>query len=186
MALPDSFKQVVGTAIVLGNSATHAPANLNNLGADTDQIDLTSLGANAYRQSTKFDFTANRASLWFCKAALEWATAPVAGTTVDIYLGFSSSATAATDNPANLSGADSAYTGYSSNADEAVLQLDYIGSFVVTVQVTGTIQVAHVGTFSPRQRYASCVVHNNTADALHSDVVEMSILLAPIEEQIQD
>lgn len=187
MALPDSLKITVGTAIVLANSGDHAPAANNNLGTQTVQIDLTSLGANAYRQSDKFDFGANRAPSYFVMAALEFLTTPVAGEVVNFYLAYSPSTTAAVANPGNVSGVDGAYTGYSSNPADAIQQTEYIGSFIATVQATTTIVKAHIGVFTPRMRYASLIVHNNTAgDAFVADAVEMSVLISPNEEQIQD
>ena len=144
MALPDSLKLTVGTAIVLADT-THSPAAATNLGTRTDQINLTSLAALAARQSAKFDFTANRAPLYRMMAAIEFATAPAAGELVDFYLAFSPNATAANANPGGVSGSDAAYTGYSSNLADSLKQLTYIGSMVATVQATTTIQIANIG-----------------------------------------
>jgi hypothetical protein len=177
-----------GTAIVLGKSASHSPAANNNLGTITDEIDLTSLAAGAARQSAKFDFGSTRARRYAIFAALEWATAPAAGAveSVDIYLAFSPSGTAAVANPGGVSGSDSAYAGYSSNLDDSLKQLTFIGSSIATVQATGTVQIATVGTFTPIERYATLVVDNSSAsDNLHNDMVEMSILITPIVDEIQ-
>lgn len=187
MTLPDSLKNVVGTVIVLADTTDHSPSANNNLGTRTNQIDLTSLGAAAARQSAKFNFTANRALLYRMTAAIEFATAPAAGETVDFYMAFSPSATAAVANPGGVSGSDSAYTGYSSNLADSLKQLTYIGSMVLTVQATTTVQIAPIGVFSPPHRYATLVVVNNSAaDAFVADAVEMSVLIEPIDTQIQD
>lgn len=186
MALPDSAKIVVGTPIVVADSTDYT--NSQGLGARTDQIDLTSLAAGAARQSDKIDFTANIDLEYVLSAAVEWATAPAAGETVDFYIGWSSSATAGTNNPGGLGGADSAYTGYSANLDDSLKQLQYIGSMVATVQATGTVQIdTAVSTFTPRLRYGTLVVVNNSAaDALHTDAAESAVALTPLTTQIQD
>lgn len=187
MALPDSRKFTVGTAIVLADTTDHSPAAANNLGTRTDQIDLTSIGAGAARQSTEFDLGANRAPLFAMMAAIEWATAPAAGETVDFYLAFSPDGTAANANPGGVSGSDSAYTGYSSNLADSLKQLTLIGSMIATVQATTTVQIALIGFFSAPLRYATLVVVNNSAaDAFVADAVEMSVLVSPVEDQIQD
>jgi hypothetical protein len=56
MALPDSAKYTIGTAIILADTTDHSPAANYNLGTRTDQIDCTDLAAGAARQSAKFDF----------------------------------------------------------------------------------------------------------------------------------
>lgn len=187
MALPDRIKNTVGTIIVLADTTDHSPAAANSLGTRTDQIDLTSLGALAARQSAKFDFGANRDLLYTMTVAIEWATAPAAGEAVNFYLAFSPSATAANANPGGVSGSDSAYSGYSSNLADSLKQLTPIGSMIATVQATTTIQIALIGTFLALHRYATLIVENaSAADAFVADAVEMSVLIEPIETQIQD
>jgi hypothetical protein len=184
--MPSEILQKTGTVIVLANSGDHSPAAANNLGTRTDQIDLTSLAATAARQSDKFDFGATRARKYSMTAALEWATAPVAGEVVDFYLAFSPSATAANANPGGVSGSDAAYAGYSSNLDDSLKQLTFIGSFTLTVQATGTVQIATIGVFSTLNRYATLIVDNgSSADNLHNDGVEMSVLIEPIVDESQ-
>ena len=184
--MANEIRQKTGTIIVLADTTDHAPAAANNLGTRTDQIDLTSLAANAYRQSAKFDFTALRAAQYSLMVAIEFGTAPAAGEVVRFFLAPSPSATAANANPGGVSGSDSAYTGYSSNAADSVNQLMYLGSLVCTVQATTTIQIGFISIFSPPERYGTLVVHNNSAaDAFVADAVEMSILITPIVDEIQ-
>ena len=96
------------------------------------------------------------------------------------------SATAGTANPGAVSGADAAYTGYSSNLDASIKQLQYIGDFVCTAQPTATIQIARVGAFRPKHRYGSLVVYNKSGAAFHSDAVEISVLLSPVRRVVID
>jgi len=184
MALPDSAKIVFGTPIVVADTTY---TNSQGLGARTDQINLTSLAAGAAHQSDKIDFTASIDLEYVLSAAIEWATAPAAGETVDFYIGWSSSATPGLNNPGGLGGADLAYTGYSANLSDSLKQLQYIGSMVATVQATSTVQIdTSVATFTPRLRYGTLVVVNNSADDFHSDATELAVALTPLTTQIQD
>lgn len=187
MALPDSLKLTVGTAIVLADTTDHAPATANNLGTRTDQIDLTSVANAAARQSAKVDFGANRAPLYNLACAFELAATPTAGNVINIYLAPSNSGTASTGNPGGVSGSDAAYSGYSSNLAASLKQLMFLGSFICTAQATGTVQLqTSVATFTPPERYGTIVVENQSGAAFHSDMVESSIVLAPVEHQVQD
>lgn len=135
---------------------------------------------NSYRQSTKVDLGAARAEKYKVRAALEFGATPTAGARVNFYWAPSGSSTAGTGNAGAVSGADSAYTGYSSNGDASVKQLDFIGSFVCTAQATGTIQVAEVGEFSPSERYGSLVVKNASGATMHTDSAEHHVVFDPI------
>lgn len=187
MALPDSLKLTVGTAIVLADTTDYLPTAANNLGSRTDQLALASVANAAARQSAKIDFGANRAPLWNLACSLEIAATPTAGNTIDFYLAPSNSGTAGTANPGGVSGSDAAYTGYSSNLTDSLKQLLYIGSHICTAQATATVQVnLSVGVFMPPERYGTIVVVNNSGAAMHSDDVEMAVVLTPVEHQQQD
>lgn len=174
-----------GTLIVLGNSTDHNPtAGIAPTEPDTHQINLTSLAAGAYRQSVKIDFGATRARDWRMSAAIEPVSAPTAGDVVEFYLGFSSDSTAANGNPGNLSGSDSAWTGYgaaSTDADEVAGQLDYIGQ--LSFGADADVHVGGVGVFTPWKRYGILVVRNGLSVALDTDAIQMSIHLSPIVDQ---
>lgn len=186
MALPDSVLVQNGTPIVFADSTDHAPAAANNLGTRTHQWDFTGVTNNSARQSDKADLGATRAEIYACFAALEFATAPTAGNVVEFFWAPSPSGTAGTGNPANVSGADSAWTGYSSNVDASKLQLQRIGDFVCTAQATGTVQVAFVGYLRPANRYGTLVAVNKSPVTMHSDAVEMSVLLQPLAGVVTD
>jgi len=192
MALPDSAKYTIGTAIILADTTDHSPAANYNLGTRTDQIDCTDLAAGAARQSAKFDFTANMDVEYVLASVVEWETTPeiAAGETLDFYIGYSHSATAAVGNPANLTGADAAYTGITGGTLAASLkQLVFLGSQVMdNVINTDMPQVdTAVATFTPRSRYGMLVVVNSAASAaLHSDMVETSFRIQPLTLQLQD
>jgi hypothetical protein len=192
MALPDSAKYTIGTAIVLADTTDHSPAANYNLGTRTDQIDCTDLAAGAARQSAKFDFTANMDVEYVLASCVEWETTPeiAAGETLDFYIGYSHSATAAVGNPANLTGSDAAYSGMTGGTLAGSLkQLTFLGSQVMdNVINTDMPQVdTAVTTFTPRSRYGILVVVNSAASAaLHSDMVETSFRIQPLTLQLQD
>jgi hypothetical protein len=164
-----------------------SPTTANDLRISTDdsneddyEIQLASVADAAARQSVKADLGENRAPEYAVRAAFEFAATPTAGQTVELYWAPSQSATPASGNPANVTGTDAAYAGYSSNLDATLLQLEFIGAFVVTTQATGTVQVADIAVFSPSQRYGSLVVVDRAGAAFHSDDVESHVVFDPI------
>ena len=185
--MPNEVLIKTGTAIVFADTTDYSPTAANSLGTRTNQIDLTSLAAAAARQSDQVDLGATRADRYHVMAALEYATAPAAGEVVAFYWAASPNGTAATANPGGVSGSDAAYTGTSGDTlANSIKQLELIGTFVLTVDATTTVQIADVGTFSPTERYGTLVVYNlSAADNLHSDAVEMSVLLDPIIDEVQ-
>ncbi len=174
MALPDNALIQTGTEKVFKSSS-----------GDAD-ITMTSVSNAAGRQSTKADFGATRARYYDVFAEVELAATPTAGNLIDLYLNASSSATAATDNLANCSGTDAAYTGYSSNLSASVPQLQYIGSLVCTAQATSTVQKGYVGRCMIPQRYASLVVVNNSGAAFHSSATNVQFRFVPVADVITD
>ena len=79
---------VTGQQILFNVAGSYAPAALNNLelGTATDVAwDWTGVVAAAAEQSVKADLTATWAPEYAVHAALEFATAPVTGETVDFY-----------------------------------------------------------------------------------------------------
>jgi hypothetical protein len=162
------------------------PTTANDLRKTTDgseeldvQLSMASVANAGFRQSAKFDFGANWAQEYQAKGAFEIAATPTAGRTINAFLSYSHSATAATGNAGNASGSDAAYTGYSSNGAASVLQLHQVSAFVVTAQATATVQVIEGWKFTPSGRYASLIVQNDTGAAMFTDDVEMAIVFNP-------
>jgi hypothetical protein len=186
--MPNEILTKLGTPIIFGHAADHNPATANNLGADTHEIDLTSLGAGSYRQSAKADFgggTALWAEWWAVTAAIEPVSAPTAGTSIDFWMGFSE-ATSTTGNPAGLTGSDAVYNGYdaaAADATEAVKQLTYVGSLVLAADPD--VQVAHLGLVRVTARYGMLVVYNGGNVALAADGDEQSIRFTPLIPEVQ-
>ena len=188
MALPDTLKLVRGTTLVFSNSGEYSPTQNQPTGTDAD-IDLGNLASGgSARQSAKMDFTANVDMLYALVAYIEFFSAPTAGGTVDFYVGFSDSATAGNNNPANLSGTDAVFQGYgadTASGTEALQQLEFVGSLEVTADAD--LQVGHVGSFYPKDRYGILVVVNNTSVSLAAtDAIETCVAVIPLQHQIHD
>jgi hypothetical protein len=169
MAITSAFRQQVGTTKVFKSSG----GNVN--------ITTASLANTAGRQSAKTDMGATFAPVWALEVDVELAATPTAGNTIDFYWGPSSSSTAATDNPAGLSGSDAAYSGYSSNLTASLKQLIYIGSLITTTQATTTVQKGFVGYLFPPQRYGILVIVNNAGSAFHTSDTNMQFVFTPLE-----
>lgn len=157
-----------------GTPATAANSIITGIPTDV-QIDMTSLAASGGgRESTK---TATlgllRDTLYQVDAAIEFAVAPTAGGTVDVYWAGSRSATAGTGNPGNLSGADAAYT----DTAEELAQMQYVGSLACSNDL---VNIGHIGTFMAKHAYGVLVVVNNADQNFGTAMDETHITATPI------
>lgn len=157
-------------------------------GTPTD-VDMATASVSdaAAVNSDKVDLGATRAAQYSVDAAIEFAATPTAGSVVELYWSPSPISIAGTGNPGKPDGVDGAYTGDGAGAvGESVKQMQLIGFFACTDLPTATgVQVAHVGIFTPAQRYGQLVVVNNSGVALHSDDVETHVVMTPIVDEIQ-
>jgi len=152
----------------------------------TSQIDLTSVASGASRQGAKVDLGATRAAKYEVLIAVEFASGAISDETVDIYLAWSPSSTAANANPGGVSGSDAAYTGTAGDSlADSVKQLEYVGSLTTTADQTTVVQYGKVGELFAPSRYVSPVLVNNSTGALVADAVEMYIALIPIIDELQ-
>jgi len=149
-------------------------------------ITMTSVANSAARQAVKADFGATRARRYLLIAEVELAATPTAGNAIEFYMGWSSSATAGTDNPAGLSGTDAAYTGQSSNLDASVKQLAYLGDAIVSALATSTVQRITVGIVEAPMRYGCLVVYNKAGSAFHSSATNVLFRFIPILDKLED
>ncbi len=99
---------------------------------------------------------------------VQMVSAPTAGKEVDLYLGFSDSATAGTDNPGGLTGTDAA----GPNAD-VFGQLVFAGAVVLSNNLSTGVQLAYMAKTPPLDAYVCPVIVNNAdvnfdATALHT------------------
>lgn len=178
--------QKAQTAIVLADSVE---PYAGDLGARTDQLDLDGLVAGAARQSAKVDLGKGAALLgtrFAVYAAIEFATAPVSGENVDIWIGFSPDAIAGTANPGGLTGADAAYDGTAGDdLDDSLRQLEFIGSLIATADATPVVQFQFIGWFVAVEQHASIVVDNNATPNFVGDAAEMAIRIVPYLDELQ-
>lgn len=98
---------------------------------------------------------------------------PTDGLTADIYLGFSSSATAGTDNPAGLTGADAAV-----GDTDQLPQLVFVGSIVMAGSLTTGVQ-RQVMRAVPQKEYVIPVFHNQTGQTTSNVDGETVITIRP-------
>lgn len=163
-------------------------ANVIEVGAPRDvDLALASLADGAGVNSDQVDLGATRAARYSVDAALEFAATPTAGEVVELYWSPSANSTVSAGNPGNPDGVDGSYTGDGGGTlAESVLQMQHIGDFVCTdLETSGGVQIAHVGIFSPAQRYGQLIVKNASGAAIHSDDVECNIVFTPMTDDIQ-
>lgn len=170
MAITATFRTQVGTAKTWKSSGGDAA------------ITMASVANAAARQGAKLDLGATRGREYDVFLDIEMAATPTAGNTIDIYWAPSSSGTAGTDNPGNVSGTDASYAGYSSNLTATLPQLQFAGSLILTAQATATVQKGYCGRFSPAQRYGSPVIVNNGGSAVHSSDTNVQLRIVPVED----
>jgi hypothetical protein len=194
MALPDSVKQVTGTSYIFAFDTDWAGGSNNwsdQVDAEIDMGNLSTTGTA--QQSAKLDLGANRDLEYLVEAHIETDADATDGGTIDVYAGYSGSATNVNDNPAELQGQDSAYSGGTNGVLAGGLrQLEYIGSLVLQTlnDTDAEPQVGVIGRISPSKRYMMIVVVNNSGVALGSGGTgladELAIRVTGITTQIQD
>jgi hypothetical protein len=161
---------------------TQAPVSVTMTSLNGLITSATSGGA----QCAKADLTASRAETMLLRAQIAFTTAPAAGGYVSFYVGFSSISTAASGNPANLSGADAAYTGYANDIATAATHLQFVGTIAVSVTTSTTVfQVKDVGVFTPLDRYVMVVAINGTSQPLTATTSVNVVTIIPLLDESQ-
>lgn len=149
---------------------------------------LTSSTTNGAVQSLKMDFGATRAQQMLVRLQTCFTVAPTAGGAIEVYVGFSSSSTAASGNVANLVGTDTAYAGYANDVATAKRQLQLVGVMGVSVTTSTTVaQIADVGVFTPGDRYGQIVVVNTCSQALSTvtNAPGHALTIYPLVDEVQ-
>ncbi len=174
-----------GTPIVWADETDYAGGSQVG-GTRTLDLDLTNLLFGTARQGVVADLGASRSVEYSISLAVEFKTAeaPENGETVDLYWGPSVSASAGFQG--GLVGTDAAYTGFSSNLAPSLLQLMFIGSISLTVQVVGVPQ-RDTWIFSPPTRFGQPVIVNSTdaEDFNDVDAEEMYVRMVGLNPDIQ-
>jgi len=185
--MPNEILFKEGTQILIANS-TYSPTAARSLGSSiTDDIDMVGLTTGQAREGVKIDLGATRPMAYYVRMAMEFATDPAAGGTMDFYWSGSHSASANVGNVGGTTGADGDFAGYDTlTLAEALLQMDLIGQLICGVNNNADgVQIGSLGIWSPPTRFGVPVVVNNTSVTLHSDSIEMAIALDPIITEVQ-
>ena len=174
MAFQDSNGYVAGTARTWKSSG------------GTYAITCTSLAAGSSRQGVKSatlveappsGSTAIMPDYLMFVLEFQHTSAPTAGGEVSLYLGFSSSATAGTSNPALLTGTDAA----GPNAD-TFGQLVFAGSVIVSNNLGTGVQRGYLFAV-PLDAYVSPVIYNNATTAFDSTAGHTILTMTPFFRQ---
>jgi hypothetical protein len=169
MALPDYFKLEQGAAITWKASG------------GTYAITPTSIAHGAAREGAKGDLGATWARRHHALFTSSVTSAAVNGTEIELWWGPSTSATAGTDNPSNLTGADAAL----SNPDEVKYQSIFVGSIILS-NARGTNIQKQALVFFPPARYGTPFIVNKSGVALGATAGDHTITITAVEELIQD
>jgi hypothetical protein len=148
-------------------------------------ITLTSLANDAAREGAKsatlVDGTKGMPELLEVRIESAVAVAASWGKEIEVYFGESDSATAGTQNPGNLTGADAAY------ADSAELkgQLGYVGPLILS-NIRGTVVQVQRHVYYPVCPYIIPVVVNKSGQALSATAGNHKIVVTPYYRKIAD
>ncbi len=138
-------------------------------------LTFNNLAAAAVRIGAQLDFGAGSTSEWYeWRCTVQFATAPVVGETVDIYLSTSNGARP----DGEMGVADAAGTA------NALPNCHRVGSVVVT-STDADHDMTASGICRIATRYVSPVIHNNTADNLRASANTSEFTLTPIPPELQ-
>jgi hypothetical protein len=104
----------------------------------------------------------------------QMASAPTAGHEISLWLGFSDSATAGTDNPGGLSGTDASV----SNTD-VIGQLVYAGSVILSNSLGTGVQLAYCSPVVPLDQYVCPVLFNQSSVSLSATSSQTFFTMIP-------
>jgi hypothetical protein len=101
-----------------------------------------------------------------------------------LWIGYSGSATAGTDNWAGCTGADASYAGYSGGtAAQSVLQLDFVGQLILDANAGP--QQGRVGSFVPKNRYGYLVWYNGSGQTTTNVDTDHQVCLRPVDARAE-
>lgn len=153
-----------GTALVWKNTG----------GINMNMKNLATAGIReGVKSSTLIDGTKGFPELLEVVAETKLGSAPTAGNLCPVYLGFSSSSTAGTDNPGGLTGADAAV----GNADQ-LPQLTFVGAIVLSNALSTGVQRQRMWC-RPTAEYVIPVFQNSSGQTTSNVDGETSISIRP-------
>ena len=140
-------------------------------------FEVDALGSAAGQQSAQLDLGTTARSRWFAwRAFVQFATNPVLGETIRIYLKTSGTG----GHPDNDDGTGDLAV----SAEDKLRNLHLIGEIEVDQALADFEMVASGRVWIP-DRYVQVVFWNGTADGLTTDVDENGFILTPIPAEIQ-
>ena len=149
--------------------------------AEDAAFECHNLAAAAGIQSAHLDLGVAAHSGWYeWRAFVQFATTPVLGEVIKIYLKTSGSSASATAHPDNDDGTGAGAV----SAVDKLNNLLYLGCIVVD-QATADIEMVASGIVFIGARGINIVFWNASADALTNDVDENGFLLTPIPAEVQ-
>lgn len=145
----------------------------------TPYIALGGLASNAARIGAGVDLGENFPGRCLLCVAIELATAPAAGATIDVYW-------AASHDDATWPGGVTGGAGifHAGAEDSWARQLLYIGGLVVTANGVGTTQRQTL-LFTPLARFGCPVLVNRSGQALAASNSNQKLTLVPLTDEIQ-
>ena len=150
--------------------------------AETVVFEIDGLGADAGHQSAHWDRTvAAIPEVYHWRAFVQFATDPVEGDVVEVYLKTSGDSVSATAHPDNDDG-----TGDLGVSEISKLKnLHFLGSIVVDEGTAANTEMVASGFVRIAARGINVVFWNNVADALTTDENESGFSLTPVPLEIQ-
>lgn len=144
-------------------------------------FEIHNLASGAGHQSAQYDKGVVAVSrLYEWRAFVQFATAPILGEAVRIYLKTAGSSDGATAHPDN----DDGTTDGAVSAEDKLVNLKYLGSIVVD-ETTANVEMVKSGFVEISERAFQVVFWNGTQDALTNDVDENGFMLTPVPDEIQ-
>ena len=145
-------------------------------------FEVDGLAAGTGHQSGQIDLgEAAVATIYQWAAFVQFATTPILGEVVDIYLKFAGNSGSATAHPDN----DDGTTDGAVSAIDKLENLHHIGSIKVD-EAAADIEMVRSGTVEIRARSVQVIFWNRAADALTTDVDENGFSFSPASDEIQD
>lgn len=175
MALPDYFKQALGTAVVWGEAS---------MSGQTALLSLDALADAAGRMGAAVDLGALWRKWYSLSLWVETGTAPTAGNIVELFMACS------VDNlnwPGKVTGSDAAYpTTVAANKK----QLGNPANILVATNDGTTVLKQAPVLWRPTARYVAPVVVNLLGQAFRDEATasnnDSRVILVPIESSIED
>jgi hypothetical protein len=149
--------------------------------AEDAAFEVHNLATSAGRQSAQHDLGEGAIAGWYeWRAFVQFATAPVVGEQVDIYLKTAGSSAAATTHPDN----DDGTTEGAVSASDKLKNLKWLGCILVD-EAVANIEMVASGFVYIAARALQVVFWNSTADGLTNDVDENGFMLSPVPDEVQ-